>query len=145
MNITSFDINPLVSLDLKSTGTQKNSGDPGKTTVEPQASPLVSLDLKSTGTQKNSGDPGKTIVKPQASSQETDLNKLHSAANSIKEYMNSLGVKLNFQFQEDSDRLQVVVVDPENDKVIRKIPSDELLSLAESIEDMLGVLVNKKF
>ena len=115
MKITNFDINPLAAPENKAPGPQL----------------------------KNFGEEKKTF-QPLNSSREIDQDKIQSATNSIREYMNSLGVKLNFQFQGEGDHLQVEVVNPENDKVIRKIPSDEVLSLAESIEDMLGVLVNKE-
>ncbi|MFP4325583.1 MAG: flagellar protein FlaG [Desulfonatronovibrio sp.] len=72
-----------------------------------------------------------------------DQEKLESAVNSIKEYMNSRGLKLEFQIHQKSDQIQVTVINPENEKIVRKIPADEILELAESIEEMLGLLLNK--
>jgi uncharacterized FlaG/YvyC family protein len=43
----------------------------------------------------------------------------------------------------DSEQIQVKVIDPEKDEVIRKIPPDEILKLAESIESMLGTIMNR--
>ena len=106
--------------------------------------PLAAPALKTGEAQPKSGEATKTIVHPQTSAQDLDQDKLLSAASSIKEYMSSMGVELNFQFQIERERIQVEVVDPASEKIIRKIPSDEILSLAESIEDMLGVLVNKE-
>ncbi|EFI33860.1 flagellar protein FlaG protein [Desulfonatronospira thiodismutans ASO3-1] len=106
--------------------------------------PLAAPTLKTGGAQPKSAEETKTIVHPQTSAQDLDEDKILGAANSIKEYMSSMGVKLNFQFQGEGESIQVEVLDPTSDKIIRKIPSDEILSLAESIEDMLGVLVNKE-
>ncbi|WP_028574714.1 flagellar protein FlaG [Desulfonatronovibrio hydrogenovorans] len=72
-----------------------------------------------------------------------DQDKLTSAVTSISQYVSSMGVKLKFNIHEESDQYQVEVVNPENDKVIRKIPPDELLDLAVSIEKMLGLFVNR--
>jgi flagellar protein FlaG len=35
------------------------------------------------------------------------------------------------------------VRDPETDKLIRKIPADEMLDLAASIENMVGLFLDK--
>ncbi|RQD66635.1 flagellar protein FlaG [Desulfonatronovibrio magnus] len=70
-------------------------------------------------------------------------DKLVSATNSVKEYMDSMGIKLEFQVLRDGDGMQVKVLDSEGERVIRKIPADEMLKLAESIEEMLGLFVNK--
>ncbi|MFN2266995.1 MAG: flagellar protein FlaG [Desulfonatronovibrio sp.] len=72
-----------------------------------------------------------------------DIDKIASATNSIKEYMNSMQVKLEFQIHKESNQVQVSVVNPENEKVIRKIPADEILELAASIEEMVGLFLNK--
>ena len=72
-----------------------------------------------------------------------EQEKLASSVNSIREYLSSMGVKLEFQIHSKSDQIQVKVIDPENDKIIRKIPADEILELAASIEEMVGLFINK--
>lgn len=41
------------------------------------------------------------------------------------------------------DGVQVEIVDQKSDKVLRKIPQDELIKLSASIKKMSGVFVNK--
>lgn len=58
-------------------------------------------------------------------------------------YMASLGVELQFHIDESTDRIQVEVRDPRTDKLIRKIPPDDILRLAAAIEETVGVLVDR--
>jgi flagellar protein FlaG len=73
----------------------------------------------------------------------TDAEKIEKTAASLQKYANSLDVKLEFRVDRDSEQIQVKVIDPEKDEVIRKIPPDEILKLAESIESMLGTIMNR--
>ena len=57
--------------------------------------------------------------------------------------MASIGVSLKFNIDERTDMVQVEVRDPETDKLIRKIPADEMLDLAASIENMVGLFLDK--
>ena len=52
-----------------------------------------------------------------------------------------MGVELKFHIHKGTNKIQVDVIDPEKNKVIRKIPPDELLNLAASIEQMVGVFM----
>jgi len=73
----------------------------------------------------------------------TDAEKIEKTAASLQKYANSLDVKLEFRVDRDSEQIQVKVIDPEKDEVIRKIPPDEMLKLAESIESMLGTIMDR--
>jgi flagellar protein FlaG len=57
--------------------------------------------------------------------------------------MSSIGVSLKFNIDERTDMVQVEVRDPETDKLIRKIPADEMLDLAASIENMVGLFLDR--
>ncbi|MBT8764204.1 flagellar protein FlaG [Desulfohalobiaceae bacterium Ax17] len=72
-----------------------------------------------------------------------EFEKIENLARSIENYLNSLGVKLKFHIHKETNKLQVDVVDPETNKIIRKIPPDELLNLAASIEKMVGIFINR--
>ncbi|MGE4292123.1 MAG: flagellar protein FlaG [Desulfovibrio sp.] len=50
------------------------------------------------------------------------------------------GVSLRFKLNQESGSVQVEVRDPSTDKVIRKIPEDELLRLSSHIKDFNGDL-----
>ena len=54
-------------------------------------------------------------------------------------------VSLHFSVDESTGRTVVKVVDKESEELIREIPSEELLKLAANIEEMMGILFDKKF
>ena len=69
--------------------------------------------------------------------------KLEHVAEAMDAYLSSLGVNLKFQIDERTEKIQVEVREPETDKLIRKIPADEMLELAASIEHMVGLFLDK--
>lgn len=77
--------------------------------------------------------------------EEISLQKLQNLTDAVDSYMSSLGVNLKFNVDERTDMVQVEVRDPDTDKLIRKIPADEMLDLAASIENMVGLFLNKAF
>jgi flagellar protein FlaG len=84
--------------------------------------------------------------RPDGQAEETEeisLQKLQHLTDAVDSYMASLGVNLKFNIDERTDMVQVEVRDPETDKLIRKIPADEMLDLAASIENMVGLFLNK--
>ncbi len=54
-------------------------------------------------------------------------------------------VSLHFSVDERTGRTVVKVVDKESEKLIREIPAEGLLKLAAKIEEMVGILFDKKF
>lgn len=82
-------------------------------------------------------------AKPQDETEEISLQKLQHLTEAVDSYMASIGVSLKFNIDERTDMVQVEVRDPETDKLIRKIPADEMLDLAASIENMVGLFLDK--
>ena len=80
---------------------------------------------------------------PQDETEEISLQKLQHLTEAVDSYMASIGVSLKFNIDERTDMVQVEVRDPETDKLIRKIPADEMLDLAASIENMVGLFLDK--
>ncbi|SFJ78605.1 flagellar protein FlaG [Desulfomicrobium apsheronum] len=76
-------------------------------------------------------------------SEEISAQKLQNLTEAVDSYMSSLGVNLKFHIDERTDTVQVEVRDPETQKLIRKIPADEMLDLAASIEKMVGLFLDK--
>jgi flagellar protein FlaG len=75
--------------------------------------------------------------------EEISVQKLQHLTEAVDSYMSSLGVNLKFNIDERTDMVQVEVRDPKTDKLIRKIPADEMLDLAASIENMVGLFLDK--
>ena len=53
-------------------------------------------------------------------------------------------VDLNFSVHEASGKLMVIVKDDSTGKVIREIPSKEVLNLAAKFDEMVGLIMDKK-
>ena len=103
--------------------------------------------LKSDLDYAERAESGRLLGKPHGvtpeESEEISLQKLQNLTEAVDSYMSSLGVNLKFSVDERTDIVQVEVRDPETDKLIRKIPGDEMLDLAASIENMVGLFLNK--
>lgn len=60
----------------------------------------------------------------------------------ISEYNTSF--QLSFSFHKETEQLVVQVIDPETSAVIRQIPPQELLELAVKLQEMIGLLLDKR-
>lgn len=58
------------------------------------------------------------------------------------EVMHNIGLK--FAKHNDTGRTMIKVLDKVSDELIREIPSEEVLNLAAKIEEMIGILFDKK-
>ena len=74
--------------------------------------------------------------------QEEELAQLLQKA---EETSRIFGRDIKFRYQKEADLYQVEIVDRQENKVIRKIPPDEIVHLIENINTMLGAIFDKKF
>ncbi|WP_438998418.1 flagellar protein FlaG [Variovorax beijingensis] len=58
--------------------------------------------------------------------------------------LHSRGVGLQFEMDEDTDRLIVRVIDRESGEVIRQIPSEEVVRIAKVLGKAPGLLVSRE-
>jgi flagellar protein FlaG len=67
-----------------------------------------------------------------------------AAAKSVADALKSQN--LNMQFSKDSETGKTVfqIVDTETKKVIRQVPSEEIIEISKSIDKMQGFLLNQK-
>ncbi len=72
-----------------------------------------------------------------------DKEKIASAIKAVESYLHSNGTHLKFVLT-DKQKMQVEIIEEDTKKLIRKIPSDEMLNLAEAIEKMTGVFMNDR-
>jgi flagellar protein FlaG len=68
---------------------------------------------------------------------------LQEAVTRLNEQMQSKGRDLNFSLDERIDRTIITVKNLQTGEVVRQIPTEEVVRMAHSIEDMKGVLFNK--
>lgn len=62
----------------------------------------------------------------------------------LNDFVQNLKRDLHFSVHKETGRTVVAVIDAETDEIIRKIPSDEILRIAESLDNLSGLLINKR-
>lgn len=77
------------------------------------------------------------VAKPAIESQETKKKAIDQAVKHVAGYVQNITRELNFTVDEELDRFVVTVVDQETGKVIRQIPSEEMLALAKTLSNAL--------
>ena len=55
-----------------------------------------------------------------------------------------LNLNLRFEYRQEANVFQVQVFDVDNQRVLRKIPSDEILRMAENVQKVLGMILDTK-
>lgn len=79
-----------------------------------------------------------------AAAASADRMTAKETAKKLQEKLANTDTGLKIRVLDDSkSSVQVEVVDEKSNKVLRKIPQDELLKLSASIKEMSGVLVDK--
>ena len=87
----------------------------------------------SSGPQQDAGGNGKKNAK-----------EAKELTTEVQSYLKSLNIALDFQVKEDSDTFVVKVLNGETGEMIRQIPPEELLTLHEKLEELQGILFDKK-
>lgn len=68
--------------------------------------------------------------------------EVEAIASEVQIYLKRLNTELRFEVDSASKEVVVKIVDPENEEVIRQIPSEELLAIRKRMQDLVGVLYN---
>jgi flagellar protein FlaG len=71
-------------------------------------------------------------------------NELDTAIEKIQQFVNTAASDIKFSIDEDSGRTVVKVIDRETQDVIRQIPSQEILDLAQALGKLQGLLIKQK-
>lgn len=82
----------------------------------------------------------------EAKAGEEDISKREAEAivDTLNEYTNVLQTKLGFSLNEEAEKVVITVRNKETDEIIRQIPAEELLLIQEKMEELTGLLLNKK-
>ena len=115
-------------------------------------------EVPNTDKSSNKADESATVQDIKAQQQSADKDKqrensdqgIEAAIEEIREFANLQNRQLDFSVDEDSQRRVIRVLDAETGDMIRQIPSDEVLKLAERIKELqtevgaaVGVFFNK--
>lgn len=82
---------------------------------------------------------------------DVNVEQIENAVSQLNEFVQTSSRRLNFSVDEGSNKQVVKVTDAESGKVIRQIPSEEVLKLSERLQDLqtevgtaVGLLFNKQ-
>jgi flagellar protein FlaG len=70
--------------------------------------------------------------------------ELQSVVEKIQEFVSKAASDIKFSIDEDSGRTVVKVIDRTTQEVIRQIPSQEMLDLAQAMDKLQGLLIKQK-
>ena len=95
----------------------------------------------------------KTVVNPKedekseakgAKTPPIEKETVYEGVELLNNAMNMFNHKLHFEVHEDTNRIKVAIVDKATNELIKEIPPQEVLDMLAKIQDMLGILVDKK-
>lgn len=81
---------------------------------------------------------------PSQSSPQVDEARIERIAEAMDNYVKSVQRELNIRVDHESGKVMVKVLSRDTGEVIREIPPEELLKLASRMEEMAGVLLNRR-
>ena len=82
---------------------------------------------------------------PELKAEQPEIRISQSLLNDVQHEIQKMhNVGLNFSVHESTGRTIVKVIDKETEKLIREIPSEELLNMADKMGEMIGILFDKK-
>ncbi|MFJ4430045.1 flagellar protein FlaG [Pseudomonas sp. NPDC089395] len=81
---------------------------------------------------------------PRTESAAEDADKVKDAVSEIEKFLNSTKRNLQFSTDEQSGRIVVKVIVSETGELIRQLPSEEALRIANSLSDVNSLLFDAK-
>jgi len=103
--------------------------------IKPISFPVMEMDIPVRSIQTYQGS--------QDSSAEEQKN-VETISQAIQEEVGVGDIRLNYSINQPTGEVVVTVIDGQTGKVIRQIPPEELLALAESMKEFEGIFFNKK-
>jgi flagellar protein FlaG len=70
-------------------------------------------------------------------------NAVKNAARQISDFLKSSSASIRFSVDQSRHEVVVRIVDPQTNEVIRQVPSEELLAIAQSLDRMSGLLLKQ--
>ncbi|MDD3352509.1 flagellar protein FlaG [Zoogloea sp.] len=72
------------------------------------------------------------------------LDQVKQAVDQVQQIVRPLAQSLQFSIDEDTHNTVVKIVDTETNKVIRQIPSEEMLQMAKALDKFTGLLMKQQ-
>ena len=85
------------------------------------------------------GEPRQTRAAPPV-----EIPKIESVTRQIDSYLRSINRSLQFRLDQATGQMVVSICDTETGEVIRQVPGEEALRIAQRIEDQLSAMLDEK-
>lgn len=115
-----------------------------KTSGEFNKEELVKPVEESEGRVTKDATSNETGLEAQTKLLKMSLDETKKLAQEIQKYLSEINVSLSFDIDDKTNDIIVKVINRETGKLIRQIPPEELLKLRQKLEELVGVLLNKK-
>jgi len=103
--------------------------------------PATQTSAAATAEQPATGSAGDTSDQPAVTTGQDSRELLESAVQSMQSFAQSISRDLDFRIDDDSGRVVVQVIASDSGELIRQIPSEEALKLAEHLNEMRSLLI----
>ncbi len=110
------------------------------TSPQPQATPQVSDSQVISKVLKASEVKSSDVAKYNQPTKDS----IAKAAEQIQSFVQSMGRNLNFSVDQSTGYHIVRVVNPDTNEVVRQLPSEEMLKIAQTMSHLNNVLVSQK-
>lgn len=104
----------------------------------PASDPLVNAEASS----QSSSDTAKTSTVGGAT--QPSRQQIDQAVQQMQQSLPSMARNLQFSLDEETGRTVVKVVDADTNEVIRQIPSEEVLAIAQTLDKSTGLLLKQQ-
>lgn len=115
-------------LSLVTAGSRSHAGTASSSAARSEAAPATEPSARASATQQ-----------PEQSA-ESVRESVEKAISSIQGFVQSIRRDLNFDFDDSSGRVVVKVTDSVSGDVVRQIPTEDALRLAENLEEIRSLL-----
>ena len=137
-----FNVQSSVTAALKSAATrpQENLKREEPTTINARQEQLYAQKVED---KQRATDVNKSQNKDDAQQQAIERKQAEEAAHEVSEFLNASKRGLEFSVDEKAGRTIVKVMDIKEEKVIRQIPTEEVLQLAQRVRELKEELSGK--
>lgn len=91
-------------------------------------------------TKTNAAERTTAVTAPQPATR----SQVEDAVKSVRDFIAPTNSDLQFNIDQDTGATVVKVIDRSTQEVLRQIPSEEMLSIAKTLDDIKGLFVHQK-
>lgn len=106
--------------------------------------PVTGTELAADDVRRKESAAGGQLLPPGSADETVDSERVESAVSKISDFVQNFQRDLQFSIDKDSDRMVVKVVDSKTQEVIRQIPSEETLRIAQNLDSPESLILREQ-